>query len=97
MDRLRSWIPLKEDVKESVFKRPTFTSEERKSIKDPTLKQIHNFLMNDHALTQMTKDWAFSHWAKIAGMKVTAIKLLIEMVVQQTHLRKVSRTKSPRT
>ena len=88
MDRLRSWIPLKEDVKESVFKRPTFTSEERKSIKDPTLKQIHNFLMNDHALTQMTKDWAFSHWAKIAGMKVTAIKHLIEMVVQQTQLRK---------
>ena len=71
-----------------MFKRPKFVSDVKENIKEPTLLQIHNFLLNQHVLRNLSKDWRLTHWAKSSGMKNAAIQHLIRMVVQQTQLRK---------
>lgn len=88
LDLLRSWIPIKQSVNHSMFKRPKFVSDVKEQIKEPTLLQIHNFLLNQHVLHNLSKDWRLTHWAKSSGMKNAAIQHLIRMVVQQTQLRK---------
>lgn len=86
---LEAWTPIHHGaIKESTFKRPTFTSENRVSITDGVYKQIHDFMTNEYALTQLSKDWRLSHWASASGLKSSGLKHLIRMVIQQSQLRK---------
>jgi len=89
---LESWTPIKQEIKESVFNRPSFWTKKgepaKRKLKKPTYTSIHDFLMNDYALNGLTRDWRLSHWAKVSSMKPTAVKHLIEMVIQQTQLRR---------
>ena len=86
---LESWTPIHlGPIKESTFKRPSFTSENRVNITEGVYKQIHDFMMNEYALNQLSKDWRLSHWAEASGLKSSGLKHLIRMVIQQAQLRK---------
>jgi DNA primase small subunit len=89
---LNKWTPIKQEIKESIFNRPSFMTKKgeptKKKMNKPTYMSIHDFLMNDYALNGLSRDWRLSHWAKVSSMKPTAVKRLIEMVIQQTQLRR---------
>ena len=89
---LKKWTPIHQDIKNSIFNRPSFMTNSgepaKRKMKKPTYMGIHDFFMNDYALTGLSRDWRLSHWAKVSSMKPTAVKRLIEMVIQQTQLRR---------
>ena len=89
MERLKSWTPIHQgSIKDSTFKRPSFTSKETVKITDGVYQQIHDFLTNQYVLEQLTKDWALTRHANAAGLKSTGLKHLIRMVIQRAQLTK---------